>query len=91
MKNLFIVQKVGPMESIVSVREPDKTIQRQTLVIRSLDGNISDSFVSTCMGSSIVPGIQPGNIVAASLKFSTSVFNGRDYQDCICREMIIIK
>lgn len=90
MNGIFIVVAVTPVESIASTKEPGKVVNRQNIVIRELGGDYADKYVCTCLGAGVISGLQPGNRVFASLRFSVSDYNGRAYQDCVAREIIKI-
>lgn len=87
MEGLFIVTQVAAVESVASTKNPGETIARQGVVLRRLGGQYADSFTATCLGGSVVPGLVPGLVVAASLDFTIREYNGRMYQDCLVREM----
>lgn len=91
MTNVFIVASVGTTESIASTKEPGKTINKRSIVLRDLCGQYADSFICNCLGNDATAPLAPGQLVAASLRFQAVEYNGRIYQDCLCRELRVIK
>lgn len=91
MQNLFRISSVGVLESVASNKEPGKTINRRTLVLQEMGGTYSDAFVCTAIDKEATMELKAGQIVVASLRFSVQEYNGKNYQDCFCRELIILK
>lgn len=91
MTNVFIVASVGTTESIASTKEPGKNINRRTIVLREFGGQYADSFVCNCLGDDATVQLVPGQLVAAYMRFTATEYNGRFYQDCLCRELRVIK
>lgn len=91
MTNVFIVASVGATESIASTKEPGKNFYKRSIVLRELGGQHADSFLCNCLGDEATASIAIGQLVAASLRFQAVEYGGRTFQDCIVRELRVIK
>ena len=90
MNNIYQVIAVGESQNVVSNQTPEKTLTVRTVVLREIGGNLADTFVCTLMSDGN-DHVAVGQLVAASLRFKGKEYNGRYYQDIICREIQIIK
>ena len=90
MNNIYQVIAVGESQHVVSNQTPEKTLTVRTVVLREIGGTLADTFVCTLMSDGN-DNVAVGQLVAASLRFKCKEYNGRYYQDIICREIQIIK
>ena len=60
------------------------------VVLQELGGKYENSYVATMFGEQAKVRFTPGELVAASLRFSTREYNGQMYQDIVVSEIIPI-
>ena len=58
------------------------------VVLQELGGKYENSYVATMFGEQAKVRVTPGELVAASLRFSTREYNGQMYQDVVVNEMV---
>ena len=95
MKSIFKVVQQGEAFAVQSRRAMDSTgspTEGQTMkcniVLQELGGKFENQYVGTMLGNAAQCKFYPGDVVAASLRFSTRDYNGATYQDILVVEII---
>lgn len=88
---IFKVKAVGQATTYTSQKPEVGRQERRQIVLQALGGDYEDSFAATQFGIGACQPIAVGDIVAARLQILTHDYQGQTYQDCVAREVIIIK
>ena len=83
MKQLF---KVLAQTEPVSINTQNGPSQKSTVVLQELGGKFENSYAASLLGNQVK--YFPGDIVFASLRFSTREYNSQWYQDITIQEIL---
>jgi len=88
MKSFFkVIAILGPFE--VS-KQDGTTFNKSQIVLQEIGGRYEDSFVATLLGDMALKQFGENDLVAASLRFQHSEYQGKFYQDITVQEIIPI-
>ncbi len=83
MKQLFkVLAQTEPM----SINTQNGPSQKSTVILQELGGKFENSYAATLLGNQVK--YFPGDIVFASLRFSTREYNSQWYQDITIQEIL---
>ena len=88
MRNFFRVTAQGEMFFVQSQKAEGGQVSMCNVVLQELGGKYENSYVATMFGEQAKVRFTPGELVAASLRFSTRESNGQMYQDVVVNEMV---
>lgn len=72
-------------EAVTITRQDGTTTQKSIIVLQELGGKYADTYATTMVGNQIR--LTAGDLVIASLRFTTHEYNGQQYQDCTILEI----
>ena len=90
MKAIFKVVQQGEAFAVQSKQNENGQTMKCNIVLQELGGKFEDQFVGSMLGNMATAKFYAGDVVAASLRFSTRDYNGATYQDVLVNEIIKI-
>jgi len=92
MKTVFLrVKKCGVMTTVQSEKSENGVLNKRTLVLQEMGGKYESSYVVTALGNLATIEFAEGQLVVASLRFTTREYNGQVFMDVIANEIHKIK
>ena len=88
MKKIFVVVQQGEAFAVQSQKSDSGQMMKCNIVLRELGGKFENQFVGAMLGNVATCRFFPGDVVAASLRFSTREYNGQTYQDILVTEIV---
>lgn len=88
MKTIFKVVQQGETFAVQSPKAERGQTLKCNIVLQELGGNLENQYVCTMLGNMALCRFYAGNVVAASLHFSTRDHNGAKYQDILVTEIV---
>lgn len=85
------VVKSGMMTTLKSDKAENGVLNKRTLVLQEMGGKYESSYVVTALGNLATIEFAEGQLVVASLRFTTREYNGRVFMDVIANEIHKIK
>lgn len=83
------VVRQGDAFSVQSQKQESGCLQKCTIVLRELGGSkFENVFVCTMLGNLAVCRFYEGDVVAATLRFSTHEYQGQVYQDIYATDIV---
>lgn len=86
MKSLFRV--ITKTESVPVTKQDGTQIQKAIIVLQEVGGKFENSFAATMLGNAATLRFYPGELVWASLRFSSREYQGQQYQDVTLQDII---
>ena len=87
MKNLFKVIHQGEPQQVASQKAEGGQLSKCMITLQEWGDKYGDTFVCTLLGNSAQCRWSAGDIVLASLRFSSHEYNGQWYQDITVNEI----
>lgn len=88
MENFY---KVVAQSTVLNITKADGTLlPKCTLVLQQIGGQYEDSYAVTMLGEQAKERLEPGQFIAAALRFQTHEYNGQYYQDISIKEFVRI-
>lgn len=84
------VVKCGMMTTVKSDKSENGVLNKRTLVMQELGGRYESSYVVTALGNLATIEFAEGQLVVASLRFTTREYNGQVFMDVIANEIVKI-
>ena len=81
------VVKCGMMTTVKSDKAENGVLNKRTLVLQEMGGKYESSYVVTALGTIE---FAEGQLVVASLRFTTREYNGQVFMDVIANEIVKI-
>lgn len=72
-------------EAVTITRQDGTMTQKSTVVLQEFGGKYENTYAAVLLGNQVT--FAPGDIVIASLRFTTHDYNGQQYQDCTIQEV----
>ena len=91
MKNIFKVVQQGKAFAVQSQKAESGEIMKCNIVLQEPGGKYEDQFVAVLFGETAKLEFKNGDLVFASLRFSTRDYNGTTYQDVLVTEIVKLK
>lgn len=90
MKGLYKVVQQGEAFPVQSQKSDSGQTMKCNIVLQELGGKFEDQYFGVLLGNLAQCKFYPGDLVAASLRFSTRDYNGATYQDILVSDIIKI-
>lgn len=85
------VVKSGMMTTLKSDKAENGVLNKRTLVLQEMGGKYESRYVVTALGNLATIEFAEGQLVVASLRFTTREYNGQVFMDVIANEIHKIK
>ena len=86
------VVRQGEAFSVQSAKQESGSLQKCTIVLRELGGSrYENEFVCTLLGNLAGCRFYEGDVVAATLRFSTHEYQGQTFQEILVTDIVKIK
>ena len=83
-----ILKVVAQTTKQVVKRQDGTDTQKCTLVLQEVGGKYENAYAATLLGNMASCVFYPGDVVFASLRFTTREHNQQIYMDCMVQEII---
>lgn len=87
MKSFFRIQAQSETFQVPSQKAEGGQVSKCNIVLQELGGKFENSYVATILGKQAKTRFAKGDLVVASLRFSTREYNGQVYQDIMVGEI----
>ena len=87
MKSFFRIQSQSETFQVPSQKSEGGQVSKCNIVLQELGGKFENSYVATILGEQAKTRFAKGDLVVASLRFSTREYNGQVYQDIMVGEI----
>ena len=88
MKAIFKVVQQGEAFAVQSQKSDSGQTMKCNIVLQELGGKFENQYVGAMLGNAAQRKFYPGDVVAASLRFSTRDYNGATYQDILVTDIV---
>ena len=88
MKGFYKVVQQGEAFAVQSQKAEGGQTMKCNIVLQELGGKYEDQYLGVLLGNVAQCKFYPGELVAASLRFSTRDHNGQTYQDILVTEIL---
>ena len=85
MSYLCIVNR--PLEALTSIKMETK-IQKCNIVLRELGGKFENEYVCAMLGNLAACRFYEGDVVVATLRFSTHEYQGQTFQEILATDIV---
>ena len=85
------VVRQGEAFGVQSAKAEGGTIQKCNIVLRELGGRFENEYVCAMLGSLAACSVYEGDVVAATLRFSTHEYQGQVFQEILATDVVKIK
>ena len=85
------VVRQGEAFSVQSSKQESGQIQKCNIVLKELGGKFENEFVCTMLGNLAGCKFYEGDVVAATLRFSTHEYQGQTFQEILATDIVKIK
>lgn len=82
------VVKSGDVFSVKSEKSETGLLNKRYLVLKELGGKFEDEYAVSVLGAAASQEWQEGDLVAATLRFSTRVFNDQTFQEVLASDIV---
>ena len=82
------VVRQGEAFGVQSSKSESGTIQKCNIVLRELGGKFENEFVCAMLGSLAACRFYEGDVVAATLRFSTHEYQNQVFQEILCTDIV---
>ena len=90
VKILKVVRQ-GEAFSVQSSRQESGQIQKCNIVLKELGGKFENEYACTMLGNLAGCKFYEGDVVAATLRFSTHEYQGQTFQEILATDIVKIK
>ena len=84
------VVRQGEAFSVQSSKQESGTIQKCNIVLKELGGKFENEYVCTMLGNLAGCRFFDGDVVAATLRFSTHEYQGQVFQEVLATDIVKI-
>lgn len=91
IRQIMRVVSCGAVQQVASQKAEGGMLSKRQMVLQEIGGKFEDQFVGTLLGNLAVCEFQPGETVAAAVRFSAREYNGQVYQDIIITDLVRLK
>ena len=88
MKSIFKVVQQGEAFAVQSPKSDSGQTMKCNIVLQELGGKFENQYVGAMLGNAATCKFYSGDLVAASLRFSTRDYNGATYQDILVTDIV---
>ena len=85
------VVRQGEAFSVQSSRQESGQIQKCSIVLKELGGKFENEYACTMLGNLAGCKFYEGDVVAATLRFSTHEYQGQTFQEILATDIVKIK
>ena len=85
------VVRQGEAFGVQSAKAEGGTIQKCNIVLREIGGRFENEYVCAMLGSLAACRFYEGDVVAATLRFSTHEYQGQTFQEILATDIVKIK
>ena len=89
--NILKVVRQGEAFSVQSAKAEGGQIQKCNIVLRELGGKFENEYVCAMLGYLAACRFHEGDVVIATLRFTTHEYQGQTFQEVLATEIIKIK
>ena len=82
------VVRQGEAFSVQSAKAETGSIQKCNIVLRELGGKFENEYVCAMLGNLAACRFNEGDVVAATLRFSTHDYQGQTFQEILATEIV---
>ena len=82
------VVRQGEAFSVQSAKADGGTIQKCNIVLRELGGKYENEYVCAMLGNLAACKFYEGDVVVATLRFSTHEYQGQTYQEILVTDIV---
>ena len=87
-EQILRVVKCGECFSVKSEKSEGGMLNKRTIVLQELGGKYEPTYVVSVLGSLATLEFQEGDLVIATLRFSSREYNGQMFMDVVATELI---
>ena len=87
---LLKVVRQGEAFSVQSAKADDGQIQKCNIVLKELGGKYENEYVCATLGNLALCRFYEGDVVIATLRFSTHEYQGQTYQEILATDIVKI-
>ena len=87
-EQILRVVKCGECFTVKSEKTEGGMLNKRTLVLQELGGKYEPTYVVSVLGSLATLEFQEGDLVIATLRFSSREYNGQMFMDVVATELI---
>lgn len=87
-EQILRVVKCGECFTVKSEKSEGGILNKRTLVLQELGGKYEPTYVVSVLGSLATLEFQEGDLVIATLRFSSREYNGQMFMDVVATELI---
>ena len=84
------VVRQGEAFGVQSAKAEGGTIQKCNIVLREMGGKFENEYVCAMLGNLAACRFYEGDVVAATLRFSTHEYQGQVFQEILATEIVTI-
>ena len=85
------VVRQGEAFSVQSSKQESGSIQKCNIVLKELGGKFENEFVCAMLGNLAACRFYEGDVVVATLRFSTHEYQGQTFQETLATDIVKIK
>ena len=85
------VVRQGEAFSVQSSKQESGSIQKCNIVLRELGGKFENEYVCAMLGNLAACRFYEGDIVCATLRFSTHEYQGQTFQEILATDIVKMK
>ena len=82
------VVRQGEAFSVQSAKAETGTVQKCNIVLRELGGKFENEFVCAMLGNLAACRFYEGDVVVATLRFSTHEYQGQTFQEVLATDIV---
>ena len=82
------VVRQGEAFGVQSAKAEGGSIQKCNIVLREMGGRFENEYVCAILGSLAACRFYEGDVVAATLRFSTHEYQGQVFQEVLCTDIV---
>ena len=84
------VVRQGEAFSVQSSKQESGTIQKCNIVLKELGGKFENEYVCTMLGNLAMCRFNEGDLVVATMRFSTHEYQGQVFQEILATDIVKI-
>ena len=85
------VVRQGEAFSVQSSKQESGSIQKCNIVLRELGGKFENEYVCAMLGNLAACRFYEGDVVVATLRFSTHEYQGQTFQEVLATDIVKMK
>ena len=89
--SILKVVRQGEAFSVQSSKQESGQIQKCNIVLKELGGKFENEYACTMLGNLAGCRFYEGDVVVATLRFSTHDFQGQTYQEILATDLVKVK